>query len=75
MGGDLDSATKWRMAKFAAVGVPMLITGGLASLSVHSPDNRARIEPYMPGFGTSYFIPFVSPGPHAVFGRSAILEG
>ena len=47
----LDSAAKWRLAKMAIVGVPSFITAGLASLAVHSPDNRARIEPILPQFG------------------------
>lgn len=50
-----DSAAKWRMAKFAVVGVPACIIGSLASLAVHSPDNRARIEPLFPEFGMCQF--------------------
>jgi hypothetical protein len=48
-----DNKAKWRMAKFAAVGIPTFITFGLGSLIVHSPDNRARLEPFLPEFGES----------------------
>ena len=46
-----DPKAKRRMIKFALIAGPLTILGGLSSLIVHSPDNRHRIEPYLPGFG------------------------
>ena len=49
--GGYDRAARIRIAKFAAIGGPSFILFGVSSLIVHSPDNRARIEPYAPKFG------------------------
>ncbi len=41
-----------RLRIITAIGAPILIVAGLATLVVNSPNIRAHVENYMPGFGT-----------------------